>query len=247
MSGVPNPVYPVVRVFGNSAVPPTDAGGATLPIPVDSQVGVLVGAASFEDGFPAATMTDPEDGGIPPYGQDMNGLGFMLSQYAALMQAGQIVAYNLVAATAFGGYAVGAKLASTATPGLVWTNNLDGNTDDPDVTPTNWIASVPRYITTSPAVGAFNNVALPGPSDYVWDVDTAAGAVDFSGFIAQRDGQRLYMSNIGANLLQVLALNGGSLAARQVRSPGDLALVQNQTLTLQYAAGAPGGGKWLLV
>lgn len=246
MSGVPNPVYPVVRVFGNSAVTPTDPGGATLPIPVDSQVSILVGAASFEDGFPAATMTDPEDGGIAPYGQDMNGLGYMLSQYAALMQAGQIVPYNIDAATAFGGYVIGARVAST-TPGLFWTNNLDGNTDDPDVDPSNWIASRPLYMTSAPAAGTYNDVALPGPSDYLWDVDTTAGAVDFSGFVAQRDGQRVYLSCTGANLLQVLALNGGSTAARQVRAPTDLALVENQTLTIQYAADAPGGGKWLLV
>lgn len=226
---------------------PTDPGGATLPIPIDSQVGVLVGAASFEDGFPAATMTDPEVGGIAPYGQDFNGITYMLSAYLAMIQAGQTVTYNAFAAGEFGGYKVGAKLASTAVAGLVWTNNLDGNTLDPDIDPSNWIASIPRFITTSPAAGTFNNVALPGPSDYVWDVNTVAGAVDFSGFIAQRDGQRLYLNCTGANLLQVLALNGGSTAARQVRAATDLALVQNQTLTIQYAAGAPGGGKWLLV
>jgi hypothetical protein len=246
MSGVAAPQYPVVRPFGNPAIPQNEPGGVTLPIPVASQVGVLVGAASFEDGFPATTMTDPEAGGIAPYGQDNNGILYMLSQYAALMQAGQIVPFNATAAAAFGGYAVGARIAST-TPGLFWTNNLDANTTDPDLDPSNWIASRPLYRTTAPAAGQSNNIALPGPSDYVWDVDTAAGNVDFSGFIAQRDGQRLYLSNIGANLFQVLALNAGSTAARQIRNATDLALVQNQTLTLQYAAGAPGGGKWLLV
>lgn len=246
MSGVPTPVYPIVRPFGNSALTPTDPGGATLPIPIPSQVSILVGAASFEDGFPAATMTDPEAGGIAPYGQDFNGIAYMLSAYLAMIQAGQTVSYNAFAVGEFTGYAVGARLAST-TPGLFWTNNLDANATDPDVDPSNWIASRPLYRTTAPAAGTFNNVALPGPSDYVWDVDTTAGAVDFSGFIAQRDGQRIYLSNIGANLLQVLALNGGSTAARQIRNATDLALVQNQTLTIQYAAGAPGGGKWLLV
>jgi hypothetical protein len=244
MSGVPAPQYPVVRAFGNPAVPAVDPGGATLPIPVASQVGVLVGAASFEDGFPAATMVDPEAGGIPPYGQDMNGLAYMLSVYCALMQAGQIVPWNAAAAAAFAGYAVGAKLASVAEVGLVWTNNLDANADDPDLDPSNWIASRPLYITTAPLTGQYDNVALPGPSDYVWDVDTTDGPVDFSGFIAQRDGQRIYLSATGANLLQVLALNGGSTGPRQVRNATDLALVQNQTLTIQYSAGA---GKWLLV
>lgn len=245
--GVPAPQYPVTRPFGNDTVPPTDPGGATLPIPELTQTGVIVGAASFEDGFPPATMSDPEAGGQMPFGQDMNGILFMLSVYAATAQAGQLVPFNAAAAAAFGGYIVGAQVRSVATPGLIWTNNLDANADDPDVTPANWIASRPLYFTTAPAAGQFNNVALPGASDFVWDVDTTAGAVDFSGFIAQRDGQRIYLNCTGANLLQVLALNAGSTAPRQVRAATDLALVQNQTLTLQYAAGAPGGGKWLLV
>lgn len=244
MSGVPAPVYPIVEPFGAAGIVPDDV---TLPIPVPSQVGVLVGAASFEDGFPPATRTDPEAGGIPPYGQDMNGILYMLSVYCALMQAGEIVPYNAAAAAAFGGYKVGAKLASAGTPGLIWTNNLDANATDPDVTPTDWIASIPRYITTAPAAGTFQDIALPGPSDYVWDVDTSAGNVDFGGFVAQRDGQRLYLSNTGANLFQVLASAAGSAAANRVRNATDLALVQDQTLTIQWAAGVPGGGKWLLV
>lgn len=244
MSGVPAPLFPIVEPFGTDAVVGDDV---TLPIPVPTQVGVLVGAASFADGFPAATRTDPEAGGVPPYGQDMNGILYMLSVYAATMQAGQLVPWNADAATAFGGYKVGARLASVAVPGLYFTNNLDGNATDPDVSVANWIASRPLFRTTAPAAGAFQNIVLPGPSDYVWDVDTAAGNVDFGGFVAQRDGQKLYISNTGANLFQALANAAGSAAANRTRAAFDLALVQNQTVTLQYAAGAPGGGKWLLV
>lgn len=243
MSGVPVPLYPIVEPFGTTAVNPDDI---TLPIPIPSQTGIVPGAASFADGFPPATRTDPEAGGIAPYGQDFNGILYMISAYCALLQAGQIVPFDAAVAAAIGGYAVGARVTST-TPGLVWTNNLDANATDPDVSAANWTASRPIYLTTSPAAGVSNNIVLPGPSDYVWDVDTTAGAVDFSGFIAQRDGQRLYLSNTAANLFQVLALNGGSTAPRQIRNATDLALVQNQTLTIQYAAGAPGGGKWLLV
>jgi hypothetical protein len=247
MSGVPVPVYPIVRPFGNDAIPPTDAGGATLPIPVDSQIGILVGAASFEDGFPAATMTDPEAGGIPPFGQDVNGLLLMITAYCALVQAGQLAAYNEDASDAWTGYAIGARLASITTPGRVWVNLVDANENDPDVDATGWYAQGETLFATVALSGAVNNYALPGASDFAIDFDTTGGALDFSGFISQRDGQRLYLSNIGANLLQVLALSGLSTAPRQVRNATDLALVQNQTLTLQYFAGAPGGGKWLLV
>lgn len=241
MSGVPNPVHVIVEPFGSAAADPQYI---TLPIPETTQVGVLVGAASFEDGFPPATMSDPEtEGGVPPFGQDMNGVLYMVTVYCALMQAGQRVPYNALAMAAFGGYAVGAELSST-TPGRVWKNLLDANANDPDVDATGWYALDETLYAAVALSGAVNNYALPGASDYAIDFNTAGGALDFSGFISQRDGQRLYLSNVGANLLQVLALNGGSTAPRQIRNATDLALVQNQTLTLQYSAGA---GKWLLV
>lgn len=241
MSGVPVPVYPIVEPFGSAAVLGSDI---TLPIPVPSQTAILVGAASFTDGFPPATRTDPAFGGVPPFGQDMTGILYMISQYGALIQAGQIVPFDAVVAAAIGGYIIGAKVASASVPGLVWTNNLDGNTVDPDVTPTNWVADRPLYFTSAPTAGQHDNVVLPGASDFAWDVDTTAGNIDLSGFVAQRDGQRLYLSNTGANLLQALALNVGSIAANRIRGATDVAAVQNQTFTLQYFAAIT---KWLLV
>jgi len=241
MSGTTSPQYPVTEPFGALAASPADI---TLPIPVPSQIGVLVGAASFADGFPPATHTDPEAGGVPPYGQDMNGILYMLSQYAALMQAGQIVPFNAAAAAAFGGYAVGAKVASVATPGRTWTNWLDGNTNDPDAVDTGWQASDPLHASDAPAAGTFNDVALPGASDYVLDVDTTAGNVVYTGFVAQRAGQTLTLANTGANLLSIHVLVG-SAANNQVRGL-DLDLVQGQTVTIQKVVdGAL--NKWVFV
>lgn len=241
----PTITYPVVRPFGNPAVNPTDPGGATLPIPLDTQIAVLVGAASFEDGFPAATMVDPEtDGGVNPYGQDMDGILYMITQYCALMQAGLLVHYNADASTFFGGYAIGAKLAST-TPGRTWTNVLDGNVNDPDSVSTGWRSNNALHVTIAPTTGQHDNFVLPGASDFALDVDTTAGPIDFSGFVAQCDGQTLYLSNvIGASLMQILASNGGSGAANQIRSATDLGLIQNQTFTIKYFAGL---NRWLAI
>lgn len=246
MSGVAVPQYIITQPFGNPAVTPTDPGGATLPVPVPSQIGVIVGAASFEDGFPAATMVNPEtQGGVPPYGQDFNGLMYMITAYCALLQAGEKVNYDLQASTAFGGYAVGAQVASTAVAGLVWTNYTDGNTNNPDLDSTGWAASYPLRALAAPTAGAHADYVLPGMSDYALDIDSSAGNIDFSGFVAQRNGQKIFLSNIiGANLVQVLALNGGSAANNQIRAATDLALVTNQTLTLQWVAGV---NKWILV
>ena len=247
MSGVVVPANIITEPFGSdaAALPATDPGGVTLPIPVADQTGVLVGAASFETGFPPATMVDPEsEGGVPPFGQDFNGIFYMLSAYCALLQAGQRVNWNQDASDAFTGYAIGAEVASVSAPGRTWTNVVDGNTNDPDVDATGWISSDPQYATLAPAAGQLDDLVLPGASDYAIDIDTTAGNIDITGFVAQRNGQRLFISNTGANLLQFLSLNGGSAAANQMRAATDLAAVENQTVTLQFFSPLD---KWLFV
>lgn len=240
--GVPTIQYAIVDLFGSAAIEPTDI---TLPIPVASQVGVLVGAASFEDGFPPATRADPEtEGGVPPFGQDMNGILYMLSQYCRLAQAGQRSVWNVTAAGAFVGYAVGAELASVSVPGRYFTNVVDGNIADPDIDETGWASNDPQYATLTPGAGQLDNLDLPGASDYALDIDTTAGDVDITGLVAQRNGQKVFVSNTGANLLQFLANNAGSAAENQIRAATDLAVIENQTLTLQWFSGLD---RWLLV
>lgn len=247
MSGFAPPTFIIVEPFGKdaAALSPSAPGGVTLPIPIPDQTAILVGAASFSAGLPPATMSDPESaGGVPPFGQDMNGILYMLSAYCAMLQAGQRCFFNATAAAAFGGYAVGAQVASTVTAGLVFTNVVNGNTNDPDVTPTGWASNIPLLSTIAPSAGATNNLVLAGPSDYALDVSTAAGNVDISGFVAQRNGQTLYISNTGANLLQVLANAVGSTAANRVRGPTDFGIVQNQTFTIKYVSAL---SRWLVV
>lgn len=247
MSGVVVPVHIVVEPFGAlaAALPQTDPGGVTLPIPIPDQTGIVVGRASFDTGFGPANMVDVESaGGVQPFGQDVNGILYTMSAYCALLQAGQRVNWNAVASAAFVGYKIGASVASITTPGRVWTNYVDGNTNDPDVTPTGWAASDPLYSASAPAAGVYQDVVLPGASDYALDVDTTAGAIDYGGFVAQRNGQRITLSNTGANLLRALANSGGSAAGNQIRNATNLALVQNQSLTIQYFSGL---NRWLLV
>ncbi len=240
MSGVPAPVYPIVRPFGSNAV---DPDYITLPIPETPEP--TVGMASFELGFPPATMSDPESaGGVPPFGEDMNGILYMLSQYAALAQAGQIVPWSAAASYEIGGYKIGAKVASVTTPGRVWTNWLDGNEADPDADETGWAADDALYATDAPAAGSYDDVVIPGASDYALDVDTSAGDVSYTGFVPQRSSQRLFISNTGANLLNLPSLTG-SAANNQLRGiAGGLTLISGQTVTLQYIDTL---NKWLFV
>lgn len=247
MSGVPTPVNIVVKPFGAAAIaiPVTDPGGVTLPVPIPDQTGITPGRASFDTGFGPLNMMDPDsEGGVNPFGQDMNGILYTITAYNAMQQAGQICQYSAAASTAFTGYKVGARLASASLPGRVWVNTIDSNTNNPDVVDAGWAAEDPLTATSAPSAGTIDNLTLPGASDYALDIDTTDGDIDITGFIAQRNGQKLFLSNTGANLLRVMANNGGSATANQVRAATDLGVVQNQTMALQYFSGL---SRWLAV
>ena len=248
MSGQPTPPR-IIEAFAKNA--PTCnpsapiAGGKTAPFPATSQIGIIDGAASLVDGFVPLNMTDPTSGGIPPFGVDMNGILFVVSSWAAFLGAGQAPQYDATLQTAMGGYSKGSRLSKAADPSQFWISAVDANMTDPDTGGANWISSVPLYATSAPTAGTHNDVVLPGISDYVLDVDVSAGNINFSGMVAQRDGQRVAISAVNAaNLLQFLALNVGSAAANRFRAPADLAAVQNQTYVWQYSAGA---SLWILV
>lgn len=241
MSGVPLPPQVIVP-FANEAA---DPAFITLPVPINSQTGVTPGAASFTDGFPPLTMPSIGDPVfVAPFGQDMNGILYTLSAFCALLQAGQACAFDDEAQYAWGGYAKGARLASTSVAGRIWTNNLAGNDTDPDVDATNWVADVPLQ-TGIVLSGTQNNYVLPGASDYVLDFNTTAAPLIFTGFVARRDGQKLYLTPaVSANLMTVNVEAGGSTAANRVRGGADLSAIQNQTVALQYVAGI---SRWIFV
>lgn len=98
------------------------------------------------------------------------------------------------------------------------------------------------------AAGATNNVNFGG----VWpaasvgrvDVNTAAGACNFTGIVAATvDGQGLLIRNTGANNLTLNSLNGGSSAANQMAFAADIILPQNATQILVYDLAA---GLWVM-
>lgn len=119
--------------FGSSA-----GGGFIRTVPVASQIGTQDGAASLTDGFPPLTFDDVGAGGVPPFGQDFNGILFDATGWARWVAAGAPVTYNSSFSTAIGGYPSGAVLNST-TPGIIWVSTADNNTTDPDGgSPANW-------------------------------------------------------------------------------------------------------------
>lgn len=86
--------------------------------------------ASFEQGFPPITMQDINAGGIPPFGQDFNGILHVITQAIRYTQAGNYPLYDSDFASAIGGYAVGAVVM--ASDGDLYKNQLDGNKSNPE-------------------------------------------------------------------------------------------------------------------
>lgn len=225
----PTPLtYKIVEPFGASALP----ADILLPIPIPTQLPGLPGRASFDDGFPPANFLAVTASGIPPSGKDFNGLLYMITAYLAFFQAGQRIVFDAGVAAAVGGYPVGAVVQSAATPGLFFSNVLANNTNDPDAVLTGWIASATQYGTRVLAAGNNLNLTLPGPSNYIIDYDTTAGAAIIGGWIAQRNGQRITACCTGAGSLTVDPTLG--TAANRARLNGTLTVLQNDSFTFEY-------------
>ena len=110
----------------------------TFPVPVASQIGITAGAASFTDGFPPLTRTALDAGGIPPNGEDMNGILYQITQLLAWSASGGFFQYNAAQSSAIGGYPLGAILQSSSSSSILWLNTSAGNTSNPDSGGANW-------------------------------------------------------------------------------------------------------------
>ena len=118
------------------------AGGAYIrTVPIPSQIGITAGAASFTDGFVPDNMTPEVSGGIPPFGQDMNGALRAITQWLQWAQAGNPLPYDATFQGNIGGYPQGAIIASATTLGVRWLSIVDNNTSNPDSGGDNWITT----------------------------------------------------------------------------------------------------------
>lgn len=212
----------IVEPFGKNAVVPY----ITLPIPVVASG--VPGAACFNDGFPALTMTA---NGVPPSGADMNGLLYMLSSYCAWLQAGGFFVYSASVATA-GGYPIGAVLRSASDVTQWFFNTLADNTNNPDVTPTGWLAFSPLEASATGAqtatlgAGQTNDFALTaGGGVGFLDITANAAGSSLSGLANGKNGQLLVITNVSANVLTLKKLTG-SASGNQLRLVDDLTLLQ---------------------
>lgn len=156
-----------------SAVPFAESGSKNT-IPVASQIGVQPGLASFTDGFPPLTMTPLAAGGIPPRGQDFNGILYFLSAAARWQQAGGSYSYDSAFATAIGGYPKGAVLLAADGQGF-WLSAVDSNTANPDTGGAGW---VPAFTYGVAAVAGLTNANVTlSAGQYSKPIITLAGTL----------------------------------------------------------------------
>lgn len=143
------------QVPASFPIPFANAAGAGFirSIPEASQIGVQNGAASLTDGFPPLTFLAVTAGGVPPFGQDMNGLLNQISAGVQWQQVGGNPTYNASFAVAIGGYPNGAVLQSGDGTGF-WRSTVDNNTTDPDASTASFTGSISGTTLTVTAVAS---------------------------------------------------------------------------------------------
>jgi hypothetical protein len=131
-------------------------------IPVDSQIGIQSGAASLNDGFVPDNFDPIAAGGIPPFGQDFNGILRQTTANIQFWQAGGGFVFDSAFATAIGGYSKGFIINSAVVPGKKWQSLVDNNTTDPDTIAGvgNWGAPVGTNPSGTP-IASFSATVLP--------------------------------------------------------------------------------------
>lgn len=124
------------------------AGAAYVrEVPDGSLINTTPGAASWSDGFVPLNMTAKASGGVPPAGQDTNGVLRRLSSWVQYITAAGVVPYDATFQNTVGGYPLGAVVATaytgaagtTGTLGRMWVSIVDGNTTNPDTGGAGWL------------------------------------------------------------------------------------------------------------
>lgn len=135
------PAFKFPVPFAASGAP----GTVTFPIPTAPQSG---GHASLTTGFTQTNFTPVAAGGVPPWGDDMNGVLLMSTGWIQALQAGQPIPYDATFSAAIAGYPKGALLSSASQPGQAWASLVDDNPTNPDASGANW---APCALVTSSA------------------------------------------------------------------------------------------------
>lgn len=208
-----------------------NAGGAFIRnIPVNSQIGTQDGAASLNDGFVPDNFTQIAAGGVPPFGQDMNGILQQATAWCRWFEAGGVIRWDSAfAASLSGGYPTGAIVTSNIVLGNRWLSVVDVNTADPDsLTQTTWCQD-PGSIATGTPVPWFSSTVPPG---YTPANGNTIGALGSNANTPSTTMQLLYRFvwfNFSNSICPVLT-SGGVPTTRGANPDADFAALKQLTL-----------------
>lgn len=210
--------------WGNNA-----GGGYIDPIPEASQIGIANGRASLADGFPPLNFLPVGAGGIPPFGQDMNGILNQITAWERWQAAGGTPKYDSDYATKIGGYPFGAILAGS-TAGILWLNTADDNLTNPESAGVGWvnIGTQAAPFSTGTDAGSANVMTAtvsPAPTSYV---DGAIFFVKKTG--ASNNGAMIGSINGLANQ-PIVNPNGSALTPGQWPASADAILIYRASLS----------------
>lgn len=208
----------------SSSIPPkfpipwaNSAGSANVrSVPTASQISIQAGAASLTDGFPPLNFIPVSAGGVPPFGQDMNGILKQTTQWLQWQGAGGPIRYDSSFAATVGGYPAGALILSNSGH-VVYQSLVDNNLNDPNATNTNWrIASSVWSATAWLASGSANAQTLtlsPVPTS-----------------LSQLSGIPIKILSQGVNTGAV-TLNINNLGPVSIVAPGGIQLALSSLIT----------------
>ena len=123
----------IISNLASRILRPFAAAGSKATIPVNQADATR---ASYEQGFPALNMTPIAAGGVPPSGQDFNGILYDISNAAMWQQAAGILPWSAEFAQSpvSGGYPKNALVIHNA---MLYQSSVDSNTETPGAG-TNW-------------------------------------------------------------------------------------------------------------
>lgn len=213
----------------NIAFAASAGGGYVRTIPQGSQIGITDGAASLTDGFPPLNFLPVGAGGVPPFGQDMNGILRQTTQWSRWQGAGAQVPFDGSFATAIGGYPRNSLVSANGFTGY-YVSTVDDNTGDPNAGAPNWLAFFPYAQETLKAnrtyyVATTGNDANDGRTvgtpwatlQHAWDF--VQGSINLNGFTVT---VQLANGSYSAGLIAAGALTGG-------RGPASFVILGNTT------------------
>lgn len=211
------------------------------------------GQASLQLGFPPENFIPVSAGGVPPFGQDFNGLHNQETAWNRWQGTGMFPPYDPTWQTAVGGYPQGSIVQSLQRFGLFWLSLVDDNTTDPDTGGAGWYAwssiltqNVDIYVNpstgsdtyngSSPTVSGNNGpfatltkaLSVVGfflPSTFGATINLAAGTYNggSTGF-ASSNFAHCNVTITGAGATSIITSSGTSASALSIQGPNNYRL-----------------------